>query len=256
MNQLFYENRTLLSRGISLIYPRRCPVCDDIVSGGLLIHGKCLDHVQFVREAACENGNFSFTGTPSCRKCGKPLRDPGEEYCTDCMSVTHVFDRGFSVFRYRSISGSIYRFKYGGRQEYSDFFAAATILSLGETIRALAPDALIPVPLHRKRQLDRGYNQAEVYARAVGKLLDIPVCSNIVERTISTTPMKGLGITERRNNLKNAFHIRENGVKLNCVIIVDDIYTTGSTVDAVACELRGDGVKRIYCLTLAIGDTA
>lgn len=233
----------ILTKLLTLVYPGRCPVCDKVVPFGKLIHGKCLDKIR-------------PAGPVTCSKCGKPLKNGTEEYCRDCAVTPHVFDRGFSVFRYRSVSGSIYRFKYAGRREYAAFYARAACRLLGNTILSLRPDALVPVPLYPAKEIRRGYNQSAVLAEEIGRLLGIPVRTDMVMRVKNTVPMKGLSEPQRRNNLKNAFHSGPCGVKSECVVIIDDIYTTGSTVDAVARVLRGDGVKRIYCLTLAIGETA
>ena len=101
----------------------------------------------------------------------------------------------------------------------------------------------------------RGYNQAEVLAKEIGKRLDIPVRTNIVKRTRNTVPMKKLDEKARRNNLKKAFKVALNDVKLKSIIIIDDIYTTGSTIDEIAHEFRQVGVEKIYFCTLAIGQT-
>ena len=81
----------------------------------------------------------------------------------------------------------------------------------------------------------------------------IPVRADLIERTVKTAPMKDLSAAERQNNLKKAFKILRNDVKLNTIIIIDDIYTTGSTIDAMSREFRKAGVGRIYFITLAIG---
>ena len=85
--------------------------------------------------------------------------------------------------------------------------------------------------------------------------LGIPVCEELVTRARNTAPMKELDARGRRNNLKKAFIIAKNDVKFKCVLIIDDIYTTGSTIDEIAHEFRMAGVEKIYCLTLAIGQT-
>ena len=96
-------------RLLSFLYPRRCPVCDDIVTGkDGRIHPKC-------------RTTMKPAGNTVCMKCGKPLSDSSVEYCDDCRRIRHIFDRGYSVFRYRSVSGSIYRFKYAGRREYASY---------------------------------------------------------------------------------------------------------------------------------------
>ncbi|WP_408070003.1 ComF family protein [Butyrivibrio sp. JL13D10] len=226
---------------ISILYPRRCPVCDDIVGRGKgLVHPECK---KIIKPA----------GRIICMKCGKPLADAEKEYCPDCEKISHDYDRGFGIFRYRTISGSIYRFKYSGRREYADFYAESAKRYLGEAIKSMGADAIIPVPMYKKKQRKRGYNQAEEFALALGKAVGIPVRNDIVYRTRDTVPMKLLDVSQRRSNLKKAFNIYENDVEFKCIILVDDIYTTGSTIDELAREFRRHGVKRIFFVTLAIG---
>ncbi|WP_026496420.1 ComF family protein [Butyrivibrio sp. WCD3002] len=226
---------------ISLLYPRRCPVCDDVLRpGSKLIHENCEKKIKPV-------------GRITCMKCGKPIKDKTRELCQDCSSTIHYFDRGYSVFRYRSVSGSIYRFKYAGRREYADFYGQKTGEYLGDIIKDIKPDAIIPIPMYAAKMRKRGYNQAAVLAKAIGKSCDVPVYENVIIRTRNTVPMKLLDQQGRRSNLKKAFNIRRNDVKFKCIILIDDIYTTGSTVDAVAKEFRRLGVERIYFVTLAIG---
>jgi ComF family protein len=207
-----------------------------------LIHRKCLGKIEYVRGA-------------TCAKCGKPLLDDTQEYCEDCRRTKHNFDRGYSVFAYRSISGSIYRFKYMGRQEYAEFYGLATAGILGRKLKSLGIEAIVPVPMYPAKERKRGYNQAAVYAGAVSSQLRIPVLEGAVRRVRNTAPMKELDARGRRNNLKKAFIIAKNDVKFKCVLIIDDIYTTGSTIDEIAHEFRMAGVQKIYCLTLAIGQT-
>ena len=242
-----------LRRALDFVYPRRCPVCDGIIpvlelrdgrlrTGGD-IHRNCSPRIKYVR------GN-------TCAKCGKPLAgDRNREYCDDCSRVSHLFDGGMSVFRYRSVAGSIYKFKYMGRREYADFYARATKRLLGEKISRLGVEALVPVPMYPDKERLRGYNQAAVYARALSRELDIPVREDLIKRVRNTAPMKELDAASRRNNLKNAFNIAENDVKFKYVLIIDDIYTTGSTIDEIAHEFRVAGVTKIFFLTLAIGQT-
>lgn len=186
-------------------------------------------------------------------KCGKELEDEETEYCSDCMRHRHLFDSGRAVFAYKSMSDSIYRFKYKGRQEYAAYYAECMAGRLGEWIVRRKPDALVPVPIHASKRHLRGYNQAELLAKGLGRILHIPVETNLIKRMRKTSPMKDLSVSERQNNLKRAFKICRNDVKLNTIIIIDDIYTTGSTIDALSYELRSAGVGHIYFVTLAIG---
>ena len=186
-------------------------------------------------------------------KCGKHVGDDGKEYCADCAANVHLYDSGRALFSYQSVSSSIARFKYHGRREYASFYAACMVDVLGNFIRDCMADALIPVPLHRSRKRVRGYNQAEVLARELSALTGIPGCSDLIGRVKKTIPMKELPASGRQNNLKRAFKILRNDVKLSTVIIIDDIYTTGSTIDAMSSELKKAGVERIYFMSLAIG---
>ncbi len=240
------EGRAIWSFGkvyralLQLLYPLRCPVCDGIVRpSGERICLECL-------------GKLKVLTPPWCMKCGKKLGEE-KEYCSDCRRKQHGFIRGRALYEYESAALPIYRFKYGGRREYGEYFGEQMAEYLGDFVRYVEPDALIPVPLHRKRMAVRGYNQAELLARAAGKALGVPVCTGFLVREKNTVPLKYENPQERQNNLKKAFNIVKNDVKLEKVIIVDDIYTTGSTMDEVAGVLKTAGVKEVYFITLAIG---
>lgn len=233
--------RAAAETAITLFFPRRCPVCDEPVKPW---------NALACRECASK---FDYIEPPRCLKCGKHIGDSGKEYCDDCAAHEHLYDSGRALFSYRNVSASIARFKYRGRREYASWYASCMADVLGPFIRASQADALVPVPLHRSRLKKRGYNQAQVLAEALSVLTGIPVRADLIERSVKTAPMKDLSVVERQNNLKRAFKIRRNDVKLNIIIIIDDIYTTGSTIDAMSREFRKVGVERIYFITLAIG---
>lgn len=225
---------------LQLLFPLRCPVCDRIVKPfGAKICPECAPKLQ------------PLTG-PWCMRCGKKLYRE-EEYCRDCRGKRHNFIRGRALYEYGSVAPSIYRFKYGKRQEYADFFGQEIVRYMGDFIERVGPDALIPIPLHPKRLRKRGYNQAALLAKAVGRYSGVPVLDKMLVRVKNTVPLKCQNRTERQNNLKKAFNIAENDVKLKTVIIIDDIYTTGSTMDEAAAVLREAGVLRVYFVTLACG---
>lgn len=226
---------------LNLVYPRRCPVCDRAVKPfNRLVCEECKGEFQYVQE-------------PFCMKCGKKLDREETEYCGDCMRHRHLYEAGRALYTYESLSDSIFRFKYAGRQEYAAYYAACMAQRLGDWISRCEADALVPVPIHRSKAHIRGYNQAEVLARELGRIMKIPVDADLIVRTRKTAPMKDLSVLERQNNLKRAFKICHNDVKLKTIIIIDDIYTTGSTIDAMSYELRRAGAGRIYFLALAVG---
>ena len=230
----------LRKEAVQLLFPRRCPVCDRIV----IPRGEkmCLDCLK----------QLKILGSPWCMQCGKKLAAPGE-YCRDCGPGKHSYIRGRALYEYQSAAKSIYRFKYGGRQEYAEFFGEQIVEYLGDFIRAARPEGLVPIPLHPRRKARRGYNQAGLLAREIGARTGIPVYNDWLIRVKNTVPLKQLTPKERQNNLKKAFNIAQNDVKLKTVMIVDDIYTTGATVDEAAKILKQAGVERIYFVALACG---
>ena len=120
-------------------------------------------------------------------------------------------------------------------------------------IRGWGPDLIIPVPLHKKRRRKRGYNQAGVLGRRLGRLLGIRVDDKSLLRRVYTDPQKKLGRLERKKNLRNAFALKESFKPVPVVLLVDDIYTTGNTIDAVSEVLKKKGVEKVYFLTISIG---
>ncbi len=224
-----------------IIYPRICPVCNNIIPVGY--KDLCPD---------C-TGLLTYAQEPYCMRCGKPV-DEEKEYCSDCERNKHSYDEGRAVFIYDEyMSKSIYRFKYSGKREFANFYGKVMTERLGEKIRRWDPDAIVPVPVHKSKLRSRGYNQAELIAKQISKRMKIPVKSDIVIRQSATTVQKNLSAKARQNNLKKAFKVIPNSVQLNSILIVDDIYTTGATVDAVARCLKDAGVRKVYFATLCIG---
>ena len=233
--------RRLLDIAADAVFPRICPVCNRIVSHfGADICPGCVRMLTFVEG-------------PRCERCGKPV-DEGEELCEDCRRHEHAYEKGCAALVYDEyISKSIYRFKYNGKQEFSRFYGRIMSERLGDTIRSWNADAIVPVPVHLSKLKKRGYNQAALIARELSKRLKIPVNERLVVRTAATQVQKNLSARQRQNNLKGAFNVPQNSVELNTVLIVDDIYTTGATVDAVARCLKGAGVGSVYYASLCIG---
>lgn len=159
-----------------LMFPHRCPVCDGIVPVGQgLICRSCV-------------GRLTEAKAPFCLKCGKPLAMEEPEYCRDCRNKNHLYVRGRALYEYGSAAGVIYRFKYGGRQEYAVFLGKEMARILESFIRQISPDGLVPVPLSRKRFNRRGYNQAGLLAKVIGEKLGIPVYNKLVMRQGYSAP--------------------------------------------------------------------
>ncbi|MGN0482414.1 MAG: ComF family protein [Lachnospiraceae bacterium] len=236
---------------LELLYPPRCPLCDEVKKipqpnesrfAGSYVCGPCFRTLQ-------------YTGETVCARCGKPISNPRKEYCDDCMRHPHAFTQGKAVFHYQgSLRNSLYRFKYSNRRQYASFYGEEAARLYGSWIYSHHVEAIVPIPLHPKKKRQRGYNQAQLFAKELGKRLRIPVRTDLLKRIYYTNPQKELNARERKKNLKKALKISQTEVKLKNILIVDDIYTTGSTMDAAAEAFLEKGVQNIYFLTIGIGE--
>lgn len=230
---------------LQLLFPKTCPICEDILE----------KHREICR--VCEK-NLRYISEPKCKKCGKPFETTEEgvetrEYCVDCTNRNHLYQSGMAVFQYDDISASIYRFKYHNQRTYADFYGKAMAMRYGRTIQEFGIEILMPIPVSSKKKITRGYNQAELMAEVLGRELKLPVDSRTLIREKNTIPQKELNYEERRNNLKKAFKILGNVIKYKKILLVDDIYTTGSTIDACAEVLRQAGAEEVFFISLSIG---
>ena len=226
---------------LNLLYPARCPVCHGVIRGKGKVCTVCLKRLPYLKE-------------PRCKKCGKEIEKEEHEYCSDCQRFWHSFDRGTSVFAYDPIMrGSIAMFKYHNRREYAAFYGEEMFRCCERLIRHYAPQVILPIPIHKHKKRRRGFNQSELVAKELGRLLNLPVDTEYLMRVEKTTPQKELTRQQRKVNLRKAFAIRETGKYYEKVLLVDDIYTTGATIDAISEILRENQTKIIFFLTICVG---
>ena len=226
------------------LYPRRCAFCDEVLGN----MEKYLCH-------SCQRRMPKPIGEPNCKKCGKPLLREEQEYCYDCNRQEPSFTRAKGLFLYEDpLKESLMGLKFRERKEYGIFLGRLMGLYGADFIRQVHPQVIFPVPIHRKKKSVRGYNQAEVFARELSKKTDIPVENELVVRVENTPALKLLNYVERKNALDGAFQVRKNIV--NCyksILLVDDIYTTGSTAEEISRMLKQSGNIHVYLLCICIG---
>jgi len=232
-----------------LLYPKRCPVCERVVgSGHIRACGECREELRYCEE-------------PLCMRCGRPLLGCHSEYCDECQGRRYDFDRGFSLFQYDAlVKRMISDFKFNGRAWYADFFAEELVKRYGKVLLELKPDLLVPVPIHKSKLKIRGFNQAQLLSERISSLTGIESV-NLLIRTGRTKPQKELGFEERRKNLNGAFELDRRrlratigmGQVLRTVVLVDDIYTTGATLNECARILKAGDISKVYFLSLSIG---
>ncbi|MBS6377414.1 MAG: ComF family protein [Clostridium sp.] len=234
---LEYSRRT----AADLLFPRRCPVCGGVaMPKGRLICPACLKQLSFV-------------SSPACMKCGKEIGSRDQEYCTDCIRRKKSFTRGFALLNYDSRAAvSMAAVKYHNKREYLDFYARAAALRFEKQFRQAGIQVIVPVPVHASRLKTRGFNQAAVLAEKLSAELGIP-WEELLIRVKKTDPQKSLGSAERLKNLRGAFEAEQEAGKWERVLLVDDIYTTGSTAEICSRALLKTGVKQVFVFAVCIG---
>lgn len=229
----------MLRKILDIFYPRCCPVCQKILK----------DQRRMICPE-CEK-KLRPIGHPRCYKCGKPIEEG--EYCKDCQKHTHIFDQGRGIFVYDgTMRRSVTRYKYYGCREYGDFYAKAMYRYAWKNLNQWKPDLIVPVPIHKSKERLRGFNQAAYLAERLGCYTGIPVDTVLVQKVVKTKSQKKLNAMQRRKNLEKAFLVTKN-IRGKDILVIDDVYTTGSTIDAMAGCLRKRGAKNIYFLTVCIG---
>ena len=279
--------KQIMQEVLDLLFPRRCPFCHEIIKGdvhrnrtpyqqmrtsgksyGKTVQEKpaviCSDCRRFVRR-------YYLIREPVCKRCGKALSRKESEYCMDCAGHRRSFDGGISLFQYgrrnlkpvkgkkpgyekHSMGESILQFKYHNRREYADYYIEELMQVYGKRLKRLHPDVILPIPVHPARRRMRGYNQAEILAEKLGEALETEVCSDLLIRVRKTKPQKELNNEERLRNLQEAFVLSGPVPRqYRTVILIDDIYTTGSTMEACSRKLKEAGVFRVYCISICSG---
>jgi ComF family protein len=230
-------------RAIDLVFPPLCIACRSRVSAAHALCAKCWGAMSFLEGALCV-------------RCGAPFEiDPGSEtVCGPCYAHPRAFDRARALVRYDDTSKSlVLAFKHGDRLDYAPAFA----LWMERIARPLLEDAelIVPVPLHRWRLWLRRYNQAAVLAARIARLVEKPHDPMALERK-RPTPSQGAmpSAKARRRNVLGAFRVPPAKVAVvrgKNVLVVDDVVTTGATLDACARALKRAGARRVDALTLA-----
>jgi ComF family protein len=216
-------------------FPVRCDLC-----GATGIHAECLC-------AECLNDLLLINS--SCLRCGRPLLQDAPA-CGKCLDEPGLAYRSIAAFHYQYPVDALIK-----RLKYRQCIRLATPLSriLSQRLTQVAtplPEVMIPVPLHRLRLYQRGFNQSMEICRVLERRLHIPVDTTSVIRAKATRPMFDLSASERRDNIAGAFKITRP-LAYQSVAIVDDVITSGSTVNELACRLRDAGVAKIELWALA-----
>ena len=233
-------------RILPVLFPRHCPLCDRLLPYGTLIHLECHQKLPFVQGAVC-------------LRCGKPISSSTQEYCYDCRIFPKSFRRGFALFLYDKKTRPVMSaFKYQNKRSFADFFIWELLLKHRSQIESLGINAVIPVPIHKNKYKKRGYNQAELLSSRLAMTLNLSHYPDMLIRCADTLPQKQFSPQARLTNLTKAFCFNSRYATLLkntsvSILLVDDIYTSGATMEVCTRILLNAGVTNVYILSICIG---
>jgi ComF family protein len=245
MNALIPLKATLLSwwkMTLNTLLPPRCAATGEIVDIQGMVTSDFWQQLEFIE-------------SPLCLQCGLPFgfEIAGEALCAACMEQPPVFDRARSAVIYNDASRKlILGFKYGDKLHSIHTFIP-WLLRAGQDLFPSA-DFIIPVPLHPKRLRMRKFNQSALIAQGLAKKTTALYLPQSLQRRRHTPPQKGLSAKARSKNVQGAFCVppqRQAQLRDKTVILVDDVYTSGATLNECARALKAGGVAAVYVLTLA-----
>jgi ComF family protein len=240
----------LFSQLIDIIYPPRCPICRGFLRNDGATEKNTAGHM-------CGNcySDLREIHPPLCPVCGRPFVTGIEtnHLCEECLRKRPDYDSAAAAYLYEgALMTAIHRFKYGSKRFLSD--SLGPLLAQFAESRLQKCDSLLamPIPLHPRRLRERGFNQSLLLATYVAKRLDTELDFLSLRRVRYTLPQTGLGKEERRKNVKNAFQLKNPKiVKGRTVLLIDDVATTGNTLNECARILKRAGSGKVLCLVLA-----
>jgi ComF family protein len=236
--------KEILAGIADLIFPPRCITCGAILE----------EHVPLPFCPPCAAG-IRFIHSPLCPRCGIPFPTPeGEDHlCGECIAAERPYAVARSVGLYeKTLLTAIHHFKYRGRIGIGEVLGRIMADYAGNQWDMAVFSLIIPVPLHRKRLRERGFNQAVILARQIAKRFSLPLDFMTLRRERFTPPQVGLGREERSANVRMAFAVRKPGkIAGRRILLVDDVATTGSTLNECASALMKAKAEAVAILTLA-----
>jgi ComF family protein len=236
--------KEILTGITDLIFPPLCITCGAVLE----------EHAPLPFCPPCAAG-IHFIHPPLCPRCGIPFpaTEGGDHFCGECLATERPYAVARAVGMYEeTLKTAIHLFKYRGRIGIGEVLGRIMADFAGSQWDMTVFSLIIPVPLHRKRLRERGFNQAVIMARAIAKRFSLPLDFMTLRRELSTPPQVGLEREERLANVRKAFAVRKpEKIAGRRILLVDDVTTTGSTLTECASVLMKANAEAVAILTLA-----
>jgi len=238
-----------LLKGIfDAVFSRECAVCASVLKKEeSFVCGQCLSDVKIIRP-------------PFCKKCGRPfiseetLKYSPDHLCAGCRGKRLSFHSVRAVGVYDgALRKLIHHYKFNGQRFLGEFLSGIMLENIREKFDSIDFDAVMSVPLHKKRLREREFDQSLLLSLNIGKNLDIPVITDNLIRNRYTRPQLELKKKERFQNVKQAFTVkRKEEIKGKQILLIDDVLTTGATIHECARVLKKKGAKSVDVLVLSM----
>jgi ComF family protein len=223
---------------LRIVYPARCVLCGNLLpiigAPGFPACSSCVQKLPYIEGIRC-------------KKCGRSLISE-REYCMNCRKADHVFMSNTSVMEYIGTAKElIYQYKFKGNKQLAVFFATLVYCAY---ITVYNDHVCVPVPSSLKKRKRRGWDPVYAISKTLKNVYGLPVVSLLKKE--DTVDQKKLSYTQRQNNLKNKIHVKKGSINIpRKVVLIDDVYTTGSTISECAAVLYMIGVQYVNSITVA-----
>jgi len=234
------DAKNFLSLAHQLIFPSQCQLCGEPALLNLPLCNLCLKKVQEI-------------GALRCEVCGKAFTGEVNRLCGSCIKEKPKFDqaRAWAKFEEPMVQ-IIHQFKYQRGFYFANWMIDSLFKLYLQEFSSQKFDLLIPIPLHWKRLLQRGYNQTLILAQPLSKKLKIPLSTTILQKTRNTHPQVRLSSAQRKENLKKSFQLKKpESVEGKNILLIDDVITSGATANEAGKILKQAGANKVCILALA-----
>ncbi len=236
--------KTFLNGLLDAIFPSGCRYCGKKLglNREVCFCETCWKSIRIIKE-------------PACVYCGKQLFNENEHFCGDCTVRRLSFTDNRSAGIYEGVlKEALHEFKYKGKRSLVSPLGKIMTAYISKTGGVEDIDFIVPVPVFEKKKADREYNQAELLADYIGRSFKLPVLKDVLLRVDDTPPQYKFGVEERFKNVNGVFAVNNSSkIKWACILLVDDLLTTGATADECSKMLLGSGASQIRVFTLARG---